>query len=137
MLSDQEVFLGVVRVAETMTRHLTDVLEPFRLTFSQYSVLATLRHVGDAGLACGEIAERLSTRDPDITRLVDRLEDRGLVSRQRHRGDRRVVWTSLTGEGHSLLKQLDGPIGVLYTRHLAPMSKRHLGALTALLETHP
>ena len=134
MMSDQEVFLGIVRVAEQLTRHLTEVLDPYRLTLSQYSVLNTLRHAGEDGLACGEIADRLTTRDPDITRLVDRLEVRGLVSRHRARPDRRVVRTQLTTEGRVLLEQLDVPLVALHARHLAPIGKRHLGALNALVE---
>jgi DNA-binding MarR family transcriptional regulator len=134
MMSDQQVFLGIVRAAETLTRHLTDVLEPFRLTLSQYSVLDSLRHADDTGLACGELADRLITRDPDITRLVDRLETRGLVMRHRGRPDRRVVRTQITAEGRLLLQQLDEPIGRLHARHLAPMGKRNLGTLSSLLK---
>jgi DNA-binding MarR family transcriptional regulator len=135
MMSDQEIFLGIVRAAEGLTRHLTAALEPHRLTLSQYSVLSSLRDVGEPGLACGEIAERLATRDPDITRLVDRLEVRGLVLRYRGQPDRRVVRTQLTPEGRDMLERLDGPIGKLHARHLAPMGKRNVGTLSALLKT--
>jgi DNA-binding MarR family transcriptional regulator len=134
MMTDQEVFLGIVRIGETLTQHLTAILEPFRLTLSQYSVLNSLRLAGDTGLACGEIAERLTTRDPDITRLVDRLEVRGFVRRLRERPDRRVVRAQLTADGLLLLEQLDAPIGQLHARHIAPIGKRQLGALSALLE---
>lgn len=132
-MSDQQVFLGIVRAAETLTRHLTDVLEPFRLTLSQYSVLDSLRHADHTGLACGELADRMIARDPDITRLVDRLETRGLVTRHRGRPDRRVVRMQITAEGRLLLKQLDEPIGKLHARHLAPMGKRNLSTLSSLL----
>ena len=71
---EYEVFHGILRMADTFTRALTDVLEPFRLTLTQYNVLRTLRHAGPEGLRCGEVSERLSTRDSDITRLLDRLE---------------------------------------------------------------
>jgi DNA-binding MarR family transcriptional regulator len=133
MMTNRQVFLGVVRIGETLTQHLTALLAPLRLTISQYSVLDSLRDAGDSGLACGEIAERLTTRDPDITRLVDRLEGRGLVRRLRERPDRRVVRAQLTAEGLLLLQQLDAPIGRLHTQHLAPIGKRGLGALSALL----
>jgi DNA-binding MarR family transcriptional regulator len=133
-MTDQEVFLGIVRIGETLTQHLTTLLEPFRLTLSQYSVLSNLRRAGETGLACGEIAERLTTRDPDITRLVDRLEGRGLVRRLRERPDRRVVRAQLTADGRLLLEQLDAPIGQLHARHIAPIGTRHLGALSALLD---
>lgn len=134
MMSEQDVFLGIVRAAETLTRRMTEVLEPFQLTLIQFSVLEGLRGAGDSGLACGEIAERLVTRDPDITRLLDRLEVRGLVDRRRGRPDRRVVRTHLTKEGQHLLAQVDKPMGRLRARHLAPMGKRNLGALGALLK---
>jgi DNA-binding MarR family transcriptional regulator len=136
-MTDQEVFLGIVRIGETLTQHLTALLEPFRLTLSQYSVLHSLRRAGEPGLACGEIAERLTSRDPDITRLVDRLEGRGLVRRLRERPDRRVVRAQLTPDGLVLLEQLDAPIGQLHARHLAPIGKRRLGALSALLHAAP
>jgi DNA-binding MarR family transcriptional regulator len=130
---DHEVFLGIVRAAEMLTRHLAETLTPFQLTVSQYSVLDSLRRAGDAGLACGAIADRLITRDPDITRLIDRLEDRGLVIRRRERPDRRVVRAQITKDGLLLLARLDAPIARLHTRHLAPMGKRNLGMLSALL----
>ena len=136
-MTDREVFLGVVRIGETLTHHLTALLAPCGLTISQYSVLDSLRDAGDSGLACGDIAGRLTTRDPDVTRLVDRLEGRGLVRRLRERPDRRVVRAQLTAEGLLLLQQLDAPIGQLHTRHLAPMGKRRLGALDALLAASP
>jgi DNA-binding MarR family transcriptional regulator len=76
----------------------------------------------------------LITRDPDITRLVDRLETRGLVTRHRGRPDRRVVRMQITAEGRLLLQQLDEPIGQLHARHLAPMGKRNLSTLSSLLK---
>jgi DNA-binding MarR family transcriptional regulator len=131
-MTDREVFLGVVRIGETLTHHLTALLAPFRLTISQYRVLDSLRDAGESGLACGEIADRLTTRDPDVTRLVDRLEGRGLVRRLRERPDRRVVRAQLTSDGLLLLRQLDDPIGRLHTQHLAPIGKRGLVALSAI-----
>jgi DNA-binding MarR family transcriptional regulator len=135
MRSDHEVFLRVITLADGLTRRLGEALEPFRLTLSQYSVLEALRRADDDGLACGEIAQRLLTRDPDITRLLDRLEDRGLVLRRRERPDRRIVRTHITSEGLQLLKTLDEALGRLQARHLGHMSRRNLSTLTALLET--
>jgi DNA-binding MarR family transcriptional regulator len=130
---EHQVFFGIVRTAETLTRQLTETLAPFQLTVSQYSVLDSLRRAGGAGLACGEIAGRLITRDPDVTRMVDRLEDRGLVARRRERPDRRVVRAQITEDGLLLLARLDAPIERLQTRHLTPMGKRNLGVLSTLL----
>lgn len=132
--SPQDVFLHVVRVAEVLARRLGDTLEPFQLTLSQYSVLQALRHAGQNGLACGEIASRLLARDPDITRLLDRLETRGLVLRRRERPDRRVVRTQITPEGLDLLEHVDGPVERLHEHHLGRMGPRNLGVLSRLLQ---
>jgi len=133
-MTDYEVVLGIVRLAEGLTQRLGETLGPFQLTVGQYGVLQVLREAGAEGLACGEIAQRLVTRDPDVTRLVDRLEVRGLVNRRRERPDRRLVRIEITKEGRQLLKALDQPIGRLHARHLAPLGKRNLTVLTALLE---
>ena len=128
--SEQQVVFGIVRVADTLTRRLTEALEPFRLTLNQYSVLESLRSAGAAGLTCREIAVTLISRDPDVTRLLDRLELRGLVSRHRGRPDRRVVHTQITEQGLQLLEQLDGPVNAAPGR---AMRHGQLAALDALL----
>lgn len=132
---DHERFLRIARVAEALTRRLGRTLEPFQLTVGQYAALDALRSAGQAGLACGEIAQRLVTRDPDITRMLDRLEGRGLVSRSRERPDRRVVRAQLTEAGQQLLRAIDVAIGALHARYLAPLGRRNLTALTDLLES--
>jgi MarR family transcriptional regulator, organic hydroperoxide resistance regulator len=130
--SEQQVVFGIVRVADTLTRRLIEALEPFKLTLNQYSVLESLRGAGAAGLTCSEIALTLVSRDPDVTRLLDRLELRGLVSRHRGGPDRRVVHAQLTPEGRQLLGQLDGPLNG-GARSSAPMRRGQLAALDALL----
>ncbi len=133
MSVERRVFLGIVRVAEVLTRRLGDELGSYRLTLSQYGVLEALQAAGSDGMACGEIAERMITRDPDVTRLLDRLEERGLVSRTRGRPDRRVVRIQLTAEGNALVQELDGRIHALQVAHLRGLDRRDLGALDALL----
>ena len=133
MSIERRVFLGIVRVADLLVAHMAAVLEPRRLTLSQYGVLEALRQAGEDGLACGEIAERMITRDPDVTRLLDRLEDRGYVSRYRGRPDRRVVRSRLTSNGEDLLAELDVPMRALHTRELRGVGRRELGALETLL----
>jgi DNA-binding MarR family transcriptional regulator len=132
MRSEQEVVLGIVRIADALTRRLVVALEPLQLTLTQYSALESLRLAGDGGLTCRELAGRLVTRDPDVTRLLDRLEVRGLVSRRRGQSDRRVVRTHITAEGSRLLADVAGPVdgraGVL-----APLGERKLTDLLALL----
>ena len=129
-----DVFLRILRLAEGLTQRIGTALAPFELTLTQYSALDALRHAAPDGLACGEIAQRLVARDPDITRLLDRLELRGLVSRSRQRPDRRVVRTQITNSGLQLVGAIDEAVGALHGRHLAPIGKRNLAALTSLLE---
>jgi DNA-binding MarR family transcriptional regulator len=129
----QDVFLRILRLAEGLTQRIGTALAPFELTLTQYSALDALRHAAPDGLACGEIADRLVARDPDITRLLDRLELRGLISRSRQRPDRRVVRTQITVTGLQLIRAIDNTVGALHERHLAPIGKRNLAALTSLL----
>jgi DNA-binding MarR family transcriptional regulator len=131
----RDVFLGILRMAEVFSRALTEVLQPFRLTLSQYNVLQTLRHTGSEGLTCGEVSERLSTRDPDITRLLDRLELLGFVARRRERPDRRVVRTQITEQGSGVLDAVDKLVGELQVRHLGHLGPKKLGAFSALLKS--
>jgi len=102
-----EAFLNLVRTADMLGRHLGGLLKSHDLTMTQYNVLRILRGAGPAGLPCGEIGARLVTWDPDITRLIDRLERRGLVVRRREDQDRRVVLVRLTGAGSAFLATID------------------------------
>jgi DNA-binding MarR family transcriptional regulator len=131
---EHDVFHGVLKMAEVFTRALTEILEPFRLTLNQYNVLRTLRHSGSHGLTCGEVSDRLSTRDPDITRLLDRLELLGLVARRRERPDRRVVRTQITEQGTGVLDAVDKLIGELQLRHLGHLGAKKLSAFSTLLK---
>jgi DNA-binding MarR family transcriptional regulator len=110
-------------------------LQPFRLTLSQYNVLQILRHAGSEGLTCGEVSDRLATRDSDITRLLDRLELLGFVARRRERPDRRVVRTQITEQGTGVLNAVDRLVGELQVRHLGHLGPKKLGAFSALLRS--
>jgi DNA-binding MarR family transcriptional regulator len=131
----REVFLGILRMAEVFSRALSEILQPFRLTLSQYNVLQTLRHTGSEGLTCGEVSQRLSTRDSDITRLLDRLELLGFVARRRERPDRRVVRTQITEQGSGVLDAVDKLVGELQVRHLGHLGPKKLSAFSALLKS--
>jgi DNA-binding MarR family transcriptional regulator len=96
---EEETFLNLQRTAEALMHGLEAGLKPAGLSPNQYNVLRILRGAGAEGLACGGIAERMVTRDPDMTRLLDRLEARGLVMRARDRADRRVITVRITPEG--------------------------------------
>jgi DNA-binding MarR family transcriptional regulator len=129
-----EAAISVARTADALLRDLEEPLKAGGLSATQYNVLRILRGAGPGGLACREIAERMITRDPDITRLLDRLERRGLVARKRQTHDRRVVTTRIRPPGLRLLQRLDGPVLELNRRRLGHLGTRGLRALIALLE---
>jgi DNA-binding MarR family transcriptional regulator len=131
---EQEALLNVLHTADMLMQRIAAVLKPFKLSHSQYNVLRILRGVGPAGLACQEVAERMITRDPDITRLLDRLEARGLVTRTRDQKDRRVVTVRITPEGLRLLEALDQPIAEVDRQPLQHLGEQRLRALIQLLE---
>jgi DNA-binding MarR family transcriptional regulator len=132
---EQEALLNVLRTADALMQGITAVLKPFKLSHSQYNVLRVLRGAGPEGLACREIGERMITRDPDITRLLDRLEARGLVVRTRDEEDRRVVMARITPEGLRLLEVLDQPIAEVDRRPLQHLGEQRLRTLIQLLES--
>jgi DNA-binding MarR family transcriptional regulator len=131
---EQEAVLNVLRTADVLQQRLTAALKPFKLSHSQYNVLRILRGAGPKGLACREISERMITRDPDITRLLDRLEARGLLTRARDQKDRRVVMARITSEGQRLLEVLDRPIVEVDRQLLQHLGEQRLRALIELLE---
>ena len=128
-----EVFSELLITAERFEREVVELLKGEELSLSQYNILRILRGAGDAGLACGQVGGRLVRHDPDVTRLMDRLEKRGLIARAREPQDRRVVRTKVTAEGLALLGNLDGPIDRLHERQLGHMNERRLAALKSLL----
>ncbi len=130
----EEVVLGMLRTADRLTVPLSEVLRQDNLSLSQYNVLRILRGAGEEGLPCGEIAERMIRRDPDLTRLLDRLESRGLVTRSRGTADRRVVQTKVTQEGLRLLEALDHSVAETVRQTLAHVPKQRLRTLCRLLE---
>lgn len=131
---EEETYLNLVRTTDLLSREVAAVLKPHQLSEAQYNVLRILRGAGADGHACSEIGSRLVTRDPDVTRLLDRLEGRGLIARSREHGDRRVVTTRITAAGLALLDQLDGPVPAAIERMLAHVGARRLGQLIGLLE---
>jgi DNA-binding MarR family transcriptional regulator len=131
---EEELFLNIVRTADLLQRRGVELFKPVDLSFTQYNVLRILRGAGEEGLACGEIGERMVTRDPDITRLLDRLEKRGLVRRSREKEDRRVVTIRITPDGGSLLGKLDEPILKLHRTQLGHLDPKQQEALIRLLE---
>ncbi len=133
-LREEEAFVNLLRTADVLLQGVVETLKPQGLSPTQYNVLRILRGAEPKGLACREISERMITRDPDVTRLLDRLEDRGLVTRTRSREDRRVITTRITNDGLQILEKLEAPIGDLHTRQLGHLKAAQLRTLIELLE---
>ena len=130
----EEVALAMLRTADLVTVPMTEVLRKADLSVSQYNVLRILRGAGNEALPCGEISTRMVRRDPDLTRLLDRLESRGLVQRTRSTADRRVVLATITEEARKLLDSLDEPVEESLKAALSHVPKTQLRELVKLLE---
>jgi DNA-binding MarR family transcriptional regulator len=131
---EARVFVSLMRAADALSRGAEDLLKPYRLSKTQYNILRILRGAGEKGLACREVGGKLISRDPDITRLLDRLESRGLIVRAREARDRRVVKPRITAEGLRLLDELDKPVQELHRRQLRHLPAKELRQLSMLLE---
>jgi DNA-binding MarR family transcriptional regulator len=144
---EQEVFLNIQRTAECLMTEMAELLKPYNISPTQYNVLRILRGAGAgccagghadpaaAGVPCREIAERMITRDPDMTRLLDRLENSGLIVRERDKKDRRQISTRITDAGLELLRTLDQPVLDLHQRQLGHLGEERLSQLLELLES--
>ncbi|HEX3234370.1 MAG TPA: MarR family transcriptional regulator [Gemmatimonadales bacterium] len=132
---EQEVFLEVLRTGNALIGDLVDLLRPHELTQPQYNVLRILRGAGPTGLPTGEVGERMVvSREPDVTRLLIRMEGQGLIRRERRADNRRFVTARITRDGLRLLKALDEPIRQMHARQLRHMTRRELDLLASLLE---
>jgi DNA-binding MarR family transcriptional regulator len=129
---EEAAFLDLLRTTDMLSRGLIQVLKTEDLSATQYNVLRILRGVPD-GLPCGEIANRMITRDPDVTRLLDRLEKRGLIARCRETSDRRTVMTRITPEGLKMLSRLDEPVQAAHRKLLGHLGRDRLRMLAELL----
>jgi DNA-binding MarR family transcriptional regulator len=133
---EEAAFLDLLRTTDMLSRGLVKVLKTEDLSSTQYNVLRILRgslRGSPAGLLCGEIASRMITRDPDVTRLLDRLEKRGLISRCREAEDRRTVRARITADGLKLLARLDEPVQTAHRNQLGHLGRERLRALAGLL----
>lgn len=129
---EEAAYLDLVRTTELLSRPLVRLLKTAGLSPAQYNVLRILRG-SPKGLTCSAIGLRMVTRDPDITRLLDRLEKRQLVSRCREAQDRRQVLTRIAPAGLDLLASLDGPVLDTHRRLLGHLGRERLAALSGLL----
>jgi DNA-binding MarR family transcriptional regulator len=131
---EAQVFISVMKTADILARGAEALLKPTGLSGTQYNILRILRGAGEHGLACSEVGARLISRDPDMTRLLDRMESRGWIARAREEKDRRVVKTRITPEGLRILAELDTPIRELHRRQLRHLPEKQLQQLSQLLE---
>ena len=129
---EENAFLDLVRTTELLSRGPERVLKGEDLSSTQYNVLRILRGAPD-GLSCGEIGNRMITRDPDITRLLDRLEKRGLTSRCRETRDRRTVLVRIMPAGLTLLGRLDEPVQEAHRAQLGHLGEKRLKQLSEML----
>jgi DNA-binding MarR family transcriptional regulator len=129
---EEAAFLDLLRTTDMLSRGLVKVLKRERISSTQYNALRILRGAPE-GLPCGEIANRMITRDPDVTRLLDRLEKRKLISRCREDKDRRTVMAWITKEGLGVLARLDEPVQTAHRKQLGHLGGDRLGMLTELL----
>ena len=133
-VANADVHIAIVKAATRLMDAFSQILKPVDLSASQYNVLRILRGSGAEGATCGEVIDRLIQRDPDVTRLLDRLERRGLIDRGRDSRDRRVVRTRITAEGLELVASLDDAVNDLHAKLIGHMSDRQLADLRRLIE---
>jgi len=133
---EHHLFLAIQRLASRLAQQVADLLKGKGLSMAQYNVLRVLRGAARNGteLACGEVGDRLITKDPDMTRLLDRLEKQELVARARSTEDRRVVTVSITGKGSELLAELDEPMLELHKEQLGHLGEERARELLELLQ---
>ena len=131
---EERVFQSLMLAADHLLRGEIEVLRAADLTFPQYNVLRILRGARPEALSCGTISQRMLTRDSDLTRLLDRLEERGLVTRHRHSHDRRTVTAAITGPGLQLLRRLDGAVESVHRDRLKHLSGKQLETLRKLAD---
>jgi DNA-binding MarR family transcriptional regulator len=133
-LLEEEAVLNLSRTFEVLQQKLSEALKPHQLTPTQYNVLRILRGAGPEGVTCSQASERMVNHDPDMTRLLDRLEARKLVERKRSSQDRRIVITRSTKTGLALVNSLDEPLKALLKQHVGHVGKEKLEQLIDTLE---
>ncbi len=131
---EQQAILGLLKTADAVIRSLGQVIEPYGITPQQYNVLRILRGAGPDGIPTLTIGERMIEQTPGVTRLVDRLERKGLVARSPCPKDRRRVFCRITDVGLQLLRELDEPVNRWDARTVSVLGPADLDSLITLLE---
>ena len=129
----EEAHLSIRRTDALLSERLDRLFKPHGLSVTQYNVLRILRGAGRDGLCRNEIRDRLVSRMPDVTRLLDRMEESGLIVRARDGADRRLVSTRLTEHGERLVQELDGPVTAEHARAFSGLTPTEITELIRLL----
>jgi DNA-binding MarR family transcriptional regulator len=131
---EAHAFIALQKAADGLGQQVDQLLKANDLTAAQYNTLRILRGAEPEGLPCSSIADRMISHDPDMTRLLDRMEKRTLITRERQKDDRRVVKTRITSQGLDLLVTLDQPVHDLHKRQFAHVPGARLKLLIELLD---
>jgi len=132
--SRAEALLGILRTAAVIDHHLGEALKPYKITTTQYNLLRILRGAGKNGLCGRDVAERLISRVPDVSRLLDRTEDLKLISRKRDPADRRHVTARITDKGLALLERVTPELEVVERQRFGRLDPAILDGLIAALD---
>lgn len=130
---EAKVFVAILRASDRLTQEADLLVKEYGLTGTQYNVLRILRGAEPNGLPCKGIGDRMISRDPDMTRLLDRMEKRSLITRERQTEDRRVIKTRITSTGLEILRKLDAPIDELHKKQFRGVSSARLKILADAL----
>jgi DNA-binding MarR family transcriptional regulator len=133
-LPEEQLFVTILKLADALSREAEPLIKDAGLTSAQYNVLRILRGAGPDGLPCRAIGDRMISHDPDMTRMLDRMEKLELITRSRGEEDRRVVTTRITPQGLQVLKKLDQPIQDFHKKRFRHMTSAQLQQLRVLLE---
>jgi len=130
---EEELLVSLLRTTDVLHERFEQLIRPFNISMTQYNVLRILRGAEPEGRTCGEIGERMIAREPDVTRLLERMEKSGLIKRTRNREDRRVVVTRITSSGLKLLDEMEPKLREL-DGLMQPMGERKIKMTLRLLD---
>jgi DNA-binding MarR family transcriptional regulator len=131
--TEEELYLSIIRTAAVLEHALGQALKRYRITPTQYNVLRMLRGAGPAGLCRNEVGARLVANVPDVTRLLDRMEETGWIVRERGVADRRFVTAKISAAGLELVNKMDAAVAAIHRRQLGHVDKRAQRELINLL----
>ena len=133
--AEVRAFIAILSAADRLSQQAEQLVKDSGLTGTQYNVLRILRGAEPAGLPCKGIGDRMISHDPDMTRLLDRMEKRGLITRERQTDDRRVIKTRITAQGLEILKRLDAPVLQLHRKQFQDVAAAKLTVLADVLNS--